>query len=159
MSRGNFCYNLVKNRGDVLEKQITSRFWPLSPYRAQTVPEFLMTMRKQHDAILRRAKLRQAQLKKQQLVTKTAILNESKRPQLSGATKEHYQLQNLRIDYQFNVHKLRVELNLDEKQFACQANLSLARVKEIEAGKALPTMEELLQLARISGKFIKFKFE
>jgi ribosome-binding protein aMBF1 (putative translation factor) len=79
--------------------------------------------------------------------------------ELTPEQKQAYRVRNLQVDYQFAVRKLRQEMGLDQPHFAYKAGFSWERLKTIEAGEALPTTDELLRLAEISGRSVHLRFD
>lgn len=122
--------------------------------------EYLAQMAHQHDAIMARSFKRQEQIKKSQ--AQKAGHHATFEPQMiafSQTKKTFYQKQNLKVDYQLAFHRIRKQLGLSQRAFAKRLEIELKQVEAIEAGKVLPTMDELLKLATVSGQTLRISFE
>lgn len=125
-----------------------------------SLSEYLAQMAHQHEAIMARSFERQEQLKTKQ--AKESAQHTTFEPQalvLSQKTKAYYQRQNLKVDYQLAFHRIRKQLGLSQCAFAKCLGIKLKQVQAIEAGKVLPTLDELLKLATVSGQTLRISFE
>lgn len=125
------------------------------------VADFIREMAANKQAILAKAAQKKRQLQvfsaKEQDDQHTNF--NAKIIELTSEQKQAYRVRNLQVDYQFAVRKLRQEMGLDQPHFAYKAGFSFERLKMIEAGEALPTTDELLRLAEISGRSVHLRFD
>ncbi|MDE6375704.1 MAG: helix-turn-helix transcriptional regulator [Ligilactobacillus sp.] len=125
------------------------------------VADFICEMATNKQAILDKAAQKKRQLQvfsaKEQDDQHTNF--NAKMIELTSEQKQAYRVRNLQVDYQFAVRKLRQEMGLDQLHFAYKAGFSFERLKMIEAGEALPTTDELLRLAEISGRSVHLRFD
>lgn len=125
------------------------------------VADFIREMAANKQAILAKAAQKKCQLQvfsaKEQDDQHTNF--NAKMIELTSEQKQAYRVRNLQVDYQFAVRKLRQEMGLDQPHFAYKAGFSFERLKMIEAGEALPTTDELLRLAEISGRSVHLRFD
>lgn len=125
------------------------------------VADFIREMAANKQAILAKAAQKKRQLQvfsaKEQDDQHTNF--NAKMIELTSEQKQAYRVRNLQVDYQFAVRKLRQEMGLDQPHFAYKAGFSFERLKMIEAGETLPTTDELLRLAEISGRSVHLRFD
>ena len=120
------------------------------------VADFIREMAADKQAILAKAAQKKRQL--QAFMAKEGDHHTNFNAKMIAVTpeqKQAYRVRNLQVDYQFAVRKLRQEMGLDRPQ----AGFSLERLETIEAGEALPTTDELLRLAEVSGRSVHIRFD
>ncbi|TGY51500.1 helix-turn-helix domain-containing protein [Ligilactobacillus murinus] len=124
------------------------------------VADFIREMAADKQAILAKAAQKKRQL--QAFMAKEGDHHTNFNAKMIAVTpeqKQAYRVRNLQVDYQFAVRKLRQEMGLDRLHFAYKAGFSLERLETIEAGEALPTTDELLRLAEVSGRSVHIRFD
>lgn len=124
------------------------------------VADFIREMAADKQAILAKAAQKKRQL--QAFMAKEGDHQTNFNAKMIAVTpeqKQAYRVRNLQVDYQFAVRRLRQEMGLDRPHFAYKAGFSLERLETIEAGEALPTTDELLRLAEVSGRSVHIRFD
>lgn len=126
-----------------------------------SVTEFITKMAQTKLAILAQAHEKEVNLRQAKKAVKYSQHAGFNPQKISLSTDEryNYHVKNLQIDYQFSVHKLRQDMGLDLPHFAYKAKMSVERLEAIEAGEVLPTIEELINLSMVSGRFIHLRFD
>lgn len=133
---------------------------PLLYPPAQTIPSHKLFLQRlaQEKSYLQIAEAKEVALKKR--------LDQEKKPlypqyfpiesiQLTYSERQKLQEANLKITYQQLIHRLQAELDVNQQVLAQQLGITLQKLYQIEAGKVLPTMADLIQIASFCGKSVQ----